>query len=115
MTSKLGDAILESELSSVERHGLIVDHSLSRSVGGKTIVQVLNPSPSPVTIHKNEKIRVLRPVADVCMEVCAATSDLRCNPKVNLQDAKHKEVTEKQLLLEVQDMDAREATAEVSP
>ena len=61
-------------MSFIERHGLVVSHSLSRSIDNKTLVQVLNPSPAPVTIHKNERIGLLRPLADVCVDVCAVDS-----------------------------------------
>lgn len=40
-----GDVILEPEGAFVEQHGLVVAHSLARSVEGKTVVQLLNPSP----------------------------------------------------------------------
>ena len=89
---------------------IVVAHSLSWSVDSKNIVQVLNPSPAPVTLHKNERIGVLRPVSDG-VEVCAVISGSRCSPKEILQDAKHKEATEKvieQLLSDVQDMERHE-------
>ena len=63
--NELGDALLEPEMSFVERHGLVVAHSLSRSVNSKTVVQVMNPS-APVTVYKDEKVGVLRPLSDVC-------------------------------------------------
>lgn len=53
--NELGDALLEPEMSFVERHGLVVAHSLSRSVDSKTVVQVMNP-PAPVTVYKDEKV-----------------------------------------------------------
>ena len=67
--NELGDAVLEPEISFVECHGLVVAHSLSRSVNSKTVVQVMNPSLAPVTVYKDEKIGVLRPLSDVCAVV----------------------------------------------
>lgn len=111
-TDELGDAILEPEMAFVERHGLVVAHSLSRSVDSKTLVQVLNPSPAPVTIHKNERIGLLRPLADVCVDICAAVNDPGDNLEVNQQAAKdNKRATEKaiqQLLADAQDVGQHE-------
>ena len=41
--SEMGDALLEPEMSFVERHGLVVAHSLSRRIDSKTVVQVMIP------------------------------------------------------------------------
>jgi hypothetical protein len=74
-TNELGDALLEPEMSFVERHGLVVAHSLSRSVNSKIVVQVMNHSPAPVTVYKDEKVGQLRPLSDVCADVCAAVNN----------------------------------------
>ena len=47
-----GDIILEPEVAFVEWHGLVVAHSLTRNVEEKTVVQLLNPSPVPVTEYQ---------------------------------------------------------------
>ena len=111
-TDELGDAILEPEMSFIERHGLVVAHSLSRSVNSKTLVQVLNPSPAPVTIHRNERIGLLRSLADVCVDVCAAVNHSGNNLEMNQQGAKaNKQATDKviqQLLSGVKDKEQPE-------
>ena len=111
-TNEMGDALLEPEMSFVERHGLVVAHSLSRSIDSKTIVQVMNPSPAPVTVYKNEKVGLLRPLADVCADVCAVVNDSGKNLEQKRKDTEAKteaktEATEKaiqQLLSDVQDV-----------
>ena len=61
-----GDVILEPERAFVEQHGLVVAHSLARSVEGKTVAQLLNPSPVPVTVQRSTRVGVLRPLVEVC-------------------------------------------------
>lgn len=61
---------MEPEGAFVEQHGLVVAHSLARSDEGKTVVQLLNPSPVPVTVQKSTRVGVLRSLAEVCAEVC---------------------------------------------
>ena len=56
----------------MEQHGLVVAHSIARDVPGKTLVQLLNPSPVPVTVQKSTKVGVLHPLVEVCVDVCAA-------------------------------------------
>ena len=114
--NEIGDAPLEPEMSFVERHGLVVAHSLSRNIDSKTIVQVMNPSPAPVTVYKNEKVGLSRPLADVCADVCAVVNDSGKNLERNRKDTEAKteaktEATEKaiqQLLSDVQDVAQQE-------
>ena len=48
-----GDVILEPEVAFMEQHGLVVAHSIARDVRGKTLIQLLNPSPVPVTAEEH--------------------------------------------------------------
>ena len=68
-----GDAMLEPEAAFMEHHGLVVAHSLTQSTNGRTLIQLLkiNPSPAPVTVQQNEKVGSLRPLTDICVDVCA--------------------------------------------
>ena len=61
-----GDVILEPEGAFVEQHGMVVAHSLARSVEAKTVVQLF-PSASDCA-----ELGVLQPFAEVCVDVCAA-------------------------------------------
>ena len=47
--------------------GILVAHSLSSVTNGQTVMDVLNLSPIPVTIHRNEKIASFQPLHDVCV------------------------------------------------
>ena len=45
------NAILEPEAKFMERHGLLVAHSLACCDQQKVLIQLLNPSPAPVTVR----------------------------------------------------------------
>ena len=98
-----GDVVLEPEIAFVEQYGLVVAHSLARNVEGKTLVQLLNPSPLPVTVQKSTKVGVLRPLAEVCVDVCAAKE---AEAGVGLPPSKRRSTDEaiEQLLSDVQDL-----------
>ena len=57
-----GMAILEPAPKFIEKHGILVAHSLTLTGNQKTLVRVLNPSPGPVVIHQNEKVGKLVPL-----------------------------------------------------
>ena len=96
------------EMLFVERYGLVVAHSLSRSIDSKTIVQVMNlPNPpAPVTVYKDEKFGLLWPLADVCADVCAVVNgkNLECNQKDTKAKTEAMEKAIQQLLSDVQDV-----------
>ena len=48
-----GTAFLEPAKAFVEKHGVLIAHSLTLTGTEKTIVSMLNPSPAPVTIYQN--------------------------------------------------------------
>ena len=55
-------AVLDPSQEFSERHGVLIAHSLSYTGAEKTLVQVLNPSPAPVLVHRHEKIGRLLPL-----------------------------------------------------
>ena len=57
-----GMAILEPAPKFIEKHGVLIAHSLTLTGDQKTLVRVLNPSPAPVAIHQNEKVGKLVPL-----------------------------------------------------
>ena len=60
--------LLEPRTQFLERHdGILVAHSLSSVTDGQTVVDVLNLSPIPVTIHRNEKVASFQPMHEVCV------------------------------------------------
>ena len=61
------DAILEPEAELMERHGLLVAHSCDQE---KIMIQLLYPSPAPMTVRKNEKVGTLNPLAKQSESVC---------------------------------------------
>ena len=55
-------AILEPAPKSIEKHGVLIAHSLTHTGDQNTLVCILNPSPEPVVIHQNEKVGKLVPL-----------------------------------------------------
>ena len=97
------DAILEPEQEFIERHGLVVAHSLARNVDGRILVQLLNPSPAPVTVRKSEKVGLLQSLEDACTDVCALRELGSGTPESNAHRKSRDEVI-KQLLSNVHDL-----------
>ena len=60
------DVIMEPLSKFNDQHSLLVAHSLTKANSDHTIVEILNLNSGPVTVHKNEKVGVLKPVVDVC-------------------------------------------------
>ena len=102
--SVTGDVILEPEVAFVEQHGLVVAHSLARNVEGKTVVQLLNPSPAPVTVQKSTRVGVLRPLTEACVDVCVAKEAIGDVPD-NATRRKTTDDVVQHLLSDVQDLD----------
>ena len=61
-TTDQGMAILEPAPMFIEKHGVLIAHSLTLTGDQKTLVRVLNPSPAPVVIHQNKKVGKLVPL-----------------------------------------------------
>ena len=102
------NAILEPEAKFMERHGLLVAHSLACCDQQKVLIQLLNPSPAPVTVRKNEKVGTLRPLMKHSENVCTVgrQHESYC-PKP--EDRKTSvEKTIKQWLLQVEGVDDQE-------
>lgn len=59
-----GDVILEPEASFMERHGLLVAHSISCDDHENIMIQLLNPSSAPVTVKKNDNVGILKPFSE---------------------------------------------------
>ena len=57
-----GMAILEPAPKFIEKHGVLIAHSLTLTGDQNTLVRILNPSPGPVVIHQNEKVGKLVPL-----------------------------------------------------
>jgi hypothetical protein len=70
------DVILEPEAKCMERHGLLVAHSLSCDQE-KVLIQLLNPSPAPVT---NEKVGILKPLMKQSENVCVVGQQPKLKP-----------------------------------
>ena len=49
-----------------DQHSLLVAHSLMKANSDHMMVEILNLNPAPVIVHKDEKVGVLKPVAEVC-------------------------------------------------
>ena len=60
------DVIMEPLSKFNDQHSLQVSHSLTKANLDHTIVEILNLNSGPVTVHKNEKVGILKPVVDVC-------------------------------------------------
>ena len=58
--------LLEPRLEFMERHGVLVAHSLSRVENGQAVADILNLSPAPVTIHQHERVATFQPMEEVC-------------------------------------------------
>ena len=54
-SSDQGTALFAPTLAFVEKHGVLIAHSLTLTGTEKTRVRILNPSSAPVTIYQNEK------------------------------------------------------------
>ena len=54
--------IMEPELKFSWRHSLLVARSISTSKNGCTIVRLLNPTTTPITVHQSEKVGSFHPV-----------------------------------------------------
>jgi hypothetical protein len=48
----------------LERHGILIAHSLFYRGTEKAVIQILNPSPATVLIHQNEKVGHFRPLEE---------------------------------------------------
>ena len=72
-------ALLEPESLFMEWHGLAVTHSLSHNKNGVTMIQIMNPNPIPITVHKGEKVGKFHPV-DEHQSVCVVTA-FRIHPR----------------------------------
>lgn len=57
-------AVLDPSQEFSERHGVLIAHSLSYTGAEKTLMQIMNPSPAPVQVHRHEKIGRLLPLED---------------------------------------------------
>ena len=49
-----------------DQHSFLVAHSLMKANSDHMRVEILNLIPAPVTVHKDKKVGVLKPVAEVC-------------------------------------------------
>ena len=56
--------IFEPSSLFIERHGLLVAHSVSSCIEGQTIVQVMNPYETPIIVYSNETIAQMNPLID---------------------------------------------------
>jgi len=54
--------VLEPAPKFIERHGLLVAHSISSTQNGETLVRVINPCPAPVTVRQHEKVGKFQPL-----------------------------------------------------
>ena len=66
------DAILEPSAEFTQHYGVLIARLMSTS-SDKASVKILNPSSSPVTLHKYEKIGQLFPTAGV-LYTCSSTT-----------------------------------------
>ena len=73
-----GTAILEPALTFMERHGILIAHSLTYTgpQQEKAMVRILNPSPASVVVYQNEKVGVLCPCEEP-EEICTLTASER--------------------------------------
>ena len=62
----MSDVITEPLLKFNDQHSLLVAHSLMKANSDHMMVEILNLNPAPVTVYKDEKVGVLKPVVDVC-------------------------------------------------
>ena len=65
-TTMSSDVIMEPLMKFNDQHSLLVAHSLMKANSDHMMVEILNLNPAPVTVHKDEKVGVLKPVAEVC-------------------------------------------------
>ena len=72
--------LLEPESLFMERHGLAVAHSLSCNKNGVTMIQIMNPNPTPITVHKGEKVGKLH-LVDEHQCVCVVTASESMHPR----------------------------------
>ena len=102
------DAILEPEAKFMECHGLLVAHSLARGDQQKVLIQLLNPSPAPVTVRKNEKVGTLRPLMKHSENVCTVgrQHEPYCPKPEDRKTSVEKAI--KQWLLQVEGVDDQE-------
>ena len=61
-TADHGVAMLEPAPKFIEKHGVLIAHSLTLTGTQKTLVRILNPSPGPVVIYQNERVGELLPL-----------------------------------------------------
>ena len=54
--------VLEPAVSLMEHQGLLIARSVCSMEEGSSIIRVLNPSPTPVAVYKNQKVGVLQPL-----------------------------------------------------
>ena len=105
---KLFEGILEPELRFMERRGVLIArsvHSISAS-GGRTLARVLNPSNTPVTMYRDEKLGVLQPLG-ISLE-SAALEEADPYPQSHREEAKQ---AVRQLQSRVQGLSEAESTA----
>ncbi len=69
--------VIEPELKFIERHGLLVARSLSSASceNDGVWIQVLNPSPAPITVREKEKVGTFQPVEDPDVVFVTEVSD----------------------------------------
>ena len=65
-TADQGTAVLEPAPRFIEKHGVLIAHSLTLTGVQKTMVHILNPSPAPVVIHQKTTV----PPASNCTTTC---------------------------------------------
>ena len=72
-----GSVLLEPNAAFMERHGLMVARSVSCVGKGsnEVLVQLLNPSPFPVVLHKQEVVGTLCPLEEHSSMACSAGVD----------------------------------------
>jgi len=59
--------LLEPRPQFMERHGVLVAHSISAVKNGQTVADILNLSPAPITIRQHERIAFFQPLEEVCV------------------------------------------------
>ncbi len=56
------EGLVEPTPGLLEKRGLLAVHSLSAVHNGQVLTRILNPAPFPVTVRKNERIGIFRPI-----------------------------------------------------
>ena len=79
---------LEPTIGFMEQSGLLIARSVCSMEKGNSIIRVLNPSPAPVAVYKNQKVGLLQPLSEVDGVCALKESDKENNkPRKDLEEA----------------------------